>query len=156
MTPLYKVLGYLGALPFIGAAAALFIFDETLARLALGFLFMYAGLIASFLGGVHWAHSFIGHREGQMLLSMLPSLLSLVLSGWGIILLTSGMLAVTFGHVLLSVALGLYILLYAAILIMDAQWLDKEKLPAGYMTTRSFITLCVIASLVASIVFLWI
>jgi hypothetical protein len=87
---------------------------------------------------------------------MLPSLLSLVLSGWGIVLLTSGMLAVTFGHVLLSAALGLYILLYVAILIMDAQWLDKEKLPAGYMTTRTGITLCVTLSLIASIVFLWI
>lgn len=156
MTPLYIILGYLGALPFIAAAAALFMFDETLAGLALGFLFLYAGLIASFLGGVHWAHAFLDSREGQMLLSMVPSLLSLVLSGWGIILLTSGMLAVIFGHVLLSLALGLYILLYAGILIMDAQWLDKERLPAGYMTTRTGVTLCVIFSLIASIVFLWI
>lgn len=156
MIQLYKVLGYLGALPFICGATGLFIFDETLGALLLGLLFLYAGMIASFLGGVHWSHGFIGHREGQLLLAMTPTLIAMVLSGWGLVLLASGMLAVGFGHVLLSAALGLYILLYLAILLMDWQWLDRSKLPPDYMRTRTGITMVVIASLAACVVFLWV
>lgn len=155
MTHLYKVLGYSGAIPFICAALGIFLF-KTLAYWFLAFLILYAGLIASFLGGVHWSHALVRKSEGQMLLAMLPALLSLLLSGWGLVLISGGLAVLIFGKVLLCAVLGIYILLYFTLLVMDGQWLDKNLLPDGYMRMRTGITLIVVFCLLASMAFLWI
>jgi len=122
----------------------------------LAFRLVYAGLLASFRGGVHWAHALVTKREGQMLLAMAPSLISLILTCWAVLMISGGLIALIYGKLLLSGVAAVYSLLYFSLLIMDAKWLDPELLPDSYMKTRSGITLIVIASLAASIVFLWI
>lgn len=157
MTPFYKVLAYFTALPFICGAAALFLFGNPgLHGFLLAFLLLYAAVLACFHGGIHWAHALIQHNEGQLWLSMAGMVLSLALAGWGLGLIMMDMMASTLGSVLLSLVLSGYILLYLAIWVMDAQWLDKTYVPDGYMLTRTGVTFGITASLMAIFLFLWV
>jgi hypothetical protein len=51
---LAKKLGYLGLIPFVGTAALLWVVELGLRPWLSITLASYAGLIASFLGGLHW------------------------------------------------------------------------------------------------------
>lgn len=155
MTHLYKVLGYCAAIPFVCTALGLFLF-EGLADWLLAFMLVYAGLISCFRAGMHWAHALVTKSEGQMLLSMLPVAISLILTCWAVLMIAGGLVAELFGQLLLSCVATVYILLYSSLFIMDAKWLDPDLLAEGYIKAQFGVTSVVIACLMASIVFLWI
>lgn len=79
-------LGVLGLVPFVGSAIAYLFGPANLAGTALLTLMVYAGLIASFLGGARWGVELIRSqaRPGILVISVLPSL-----AAWGLIVGTA-------------------------------------------------------------------
>lgn len=156
--PLFKVLGYLGVLPFVLTALGVLAFDSdgNFGKYAIAIQMLYAGLIASFLSGIHWAHSFPRSSEGQMFLSMTPSVLSLFLISFTDIILFGNLLSLTPSKILLSLIYLIFTGLYWAIYILDWQHLDLEKFPEDYLKFRMKITVLVSLTLICSLVGLWI
>ena len=75
-----RLLGYLGLLPFIGGALAVWITSPGVAVVAERALVTYAAVILSFMGAVHWGlamHSQHPSRDRQLALSVIPALV-----GW--------------------------------------------------------------------------
>lgn len=155
MTPLYKVLGYCGVIPFLIFTLGLYAFDETIGKFLMAAQMLYAGLIASFLAGVHWSHSFTGSREGQMLSAMLPTIVSLIINGLGFVILFGGLLTLLPSKILLSLFFIIYAAMFIIIYIFDWQWLDKERLPEGYISFRAQITALVSGLLLLSVGGIW-
>lgn len=61
-----RLLGYAGLLPFAGCLAVMLLTDDrSLQDLAASQLLLYAGLIASFLGAVHWGAAVYGRQGPQ-------------------------------------------------------------------------------------------
>ena len=156
--PLFKVLGYLGVLPFALSALGVLAFDSdgNLGKYAIAIQILYAGLIVSFLSGIHWAHSFPRSSEGQMLLSMIPSVLSLFLIIFTDIILFGNMLSLMPSKILLSLIYIIFTGMYWAIYILDWQHLELEKFPEDYLKFRLTITLIVCAALFTSVIGIWI
>lgn len=156
--PLFKVLGYVGVLPFLLMALGILTFDSdgNFGKYAIAIQVLYAGLIVSFLSGIHWAHAFPRSSEGQMLLSMVPSVLSLFLISVADIILFGNMLSQMPSKILLSLIYLIFTALYWAIYILDWQHLDLEKFPEDYLKFRFKITLIVCAALFTSVVGIWI
>ncbi|MCV2885291.1 DUF3429 domain-containing protein [Aestuariibacter sp. AA17] len=123
----YKVLGYLGLIPFILLPLAISlsiinpVFGETL-------FFTYSAIILSFLGGVHWYDSLQKESASfQPYFAMAPSLV-----GWVSITFLNYFPAL----ITLSIA-------YIMVLIADKCWLVK---PDGYMRFRGHLTFFVVLS----------
>lgn len=155
MTPLYKVLGYCGVIPFLIFTLGLYVFDETIGKYVMAMQMMYAGLVVSFLAGIHWSHSFPDSREGQMLCAMLPTILSLFMTGLGFVILFAGLMTMLPSKIILSLFFILYAALFVVIYIFDWQWLDQTRLPEGYIGFRAQITMIVVTFLVLSIGGIW-
>lgn len=155
MTPLYKVLGYCGVIPFLVFTLGLYAFDETIGKFLMAAQMLYAGLIASFLAGVHWSHSFPGSREGQMLSAMLPTIISLIMTGLGFVILFGGLLTMLPSKIILSLFFLFYAAMFVVIYIFDWQWLDKTRLPEGYIAFRAKITVIVTGLITISIGGIW-
>lgn len=155
MTPLYKVLGYCGVIPFLAFTIGLYVFDDGIGKYLMAMQLIYAGLIASFLAGIHWSHSFPEHREGQMLSAMLPSIISLIIVGVSLVVLFGGLMTMLPSKLLLSLFFIIYAAMFIVIYIFDWQWLDKTKLPDGYIKFRAQITFQVTALILLSIGGVW-
>lgn len=140
MNDLYKILGYAGALPFLACAAGLvFIHDSTFIDTLALLQLIYAAMIASFLGGVHWSHALPRRDKAQMVLAMGPTIVS-----FGVILLPF----MTGGY---GVAYGIMAVLFLALYAADRRYLQQDWLPAGYMRFRAVITAVVFAALMISL-----
>ena len=85
------LLGYGGLIPFVGLAGGALILPETMAGIAEQGLLLYAAIILSFLGGLHWGRIAAGatisatnakdaHATSWLIWSVLPSLWA-----WGVI-----------------------------------------------------------------------
>lgn len=155
MTPLYKVLGYCGLIPFFIITLGLYAFDAGIGKYLMAMQMVYAGLIASFLAGVHWSHSFFKSSEGQMLCAMIPAIVSLFLIGFGLVVLFGGLMTMLPSKILLSLFFIIYAAMFIAIYVFDWQWLDREKLPEGYINFRMKITGLVSTLLILSIGGIW-
>ncbi len=97
-SPLARMLGLAGLLPFIAGAAAVWLVGEQ-DRLPTTALLAYAALIASFLGGIHWG---LAMRDApadatQLLWGVSPSLLGwlavLLPPRWGLLLAPATLIA---------------------------------------------------------------
>ncbi|MFP4313087.1 MAG: DUF3429 domain-containing protein [Alphaproteobacteria bacterium] len=155
MMPLYKVLGYCGVIPFFVFTLGLYFFDAAIGKYFMAMQMFYASLIASFLAGIHWAHSFPAHREGQMLCAMIPTILSLLMLGAGLVILFGGLLMMIPSKILLSAFFLIYALMFITIYIFDWQWLDQTKLPEDYILFRLQITIIVSGLLFLSFGGIW-
>ena len=131
------VLGFLGAVPFVGLALLGGLGGAT-GSWAMTALLGYAAVILSFMGGVHWGWAMAADEPSFLRLgvSVLPSLL-----GWAALLLGG-----SFGLVILAVG-------FAALLRLDLQAIAEGRAANWYRTLRWPLTLIVVASLLtASIV----
>ena len=80
------VLGYLGLLPFVAAALAVWFAPPAASAFASRALLTYGAVILSFLGAVHWGlamQSSQAGRDRQLALSVLPALVA-----WAALLLS--------------------------------------------------------------------
>jgi len=71
------LLGYLGLIPFVAPALLIWFLDEQTALLLSTVQIVYAALIISFMGGVHWGYAVKqgdNARYWQFLISVLPTL----------------------------------------------------------------------------------
>lgn len=145
MARLYKILGYAGAIPFVICAAGLFLIEEHAITSLLALIQLsYAGLIASFLSGVHWAHALPRENTLQALLAMLPTIISL---GLFVVAIVMGILA----WPLFIASVG-----FKLIFVMDKKFLEPDWLPADYFKFRMVITLVACTSLFISALSFWI
>lgn len=80
--PFATVLGYAGLLPFLAATAAIFSSDPTVSGPALYALTVYAAVILSFMGAVHWGLAMQSDRAAarwQLAASVVPLLAACLL-----------------------------------------------------------------------------
>ena len=154
MPKLYKILGYAGAIPFVFCAfellrmtqldpaqnSAFFRMQSIIALTQLA----YAGLIASFLSGVHWAHALPKENNAQALLAMIPTILSLVL------FIAAGVMGFIASSLLIA-SIG-----FKLIFVMDKKFLEPDWLPHDYFKFRMIITLIACTSLLLSAISFWI
>ena len=135
------VLGAAGALPFIGLLIAQRWGVEPFGRAPLGVLALYAAVILSFMGAVHWGLAmaeFGGRRDTtwSYIMSVMPALL-----GW---------FALAF--LPMPVALGVMAFGFALLLLYDLRALRLGRAPAWYGRLRWPLTLVVVPCLLAAIV----
>jgi hypothetical protein len=130
-------LGGLGAVPFLGLAAAAHFVDDAHRMSVIQALLAYGAVILSFLGGVHWGlavGSNINSDNRQFLarlvLSVLPSL-----AGWTALLATE-----TTGLLILATAI-------AAMLWVDLRATQAGHAPPWYPNLRIPLTCVVVAAL---------
>ena len=131
-----RILGYGGALPFLGGAIAA---SQQIAILGLSSAFLllsYGAVILSFLGGLHWGRVITslhadGHSDSAWLIwSVCPSLL-----GWVTLLLP-----IKVGAVVLS-------LCFLAALKIDQKLFREQIWPAWMRPLRLHLSLIAVASL---------
>ncbi len=130
------MLGYAGLIPFAGLAVLMWLVNSPVLAVV---QFTYAAMIASFLGGVHWAHALQPARNNrtQMMVAMAPTILSFISLGLGL------MIGPLFALLAIS---ALIIALYFA----DQRFLDPALLPEHYMRFRRNLSLAVLFCLILS------
>ena len=135
------VLAAAGALPFIGLLAAHIWGVEPFGRPPVSVLALYAAVILSFMGAVHWGLAmaeFGGHRDTawSYIVSVLPALL-----GW---------FALAFLPI--GAALGVIAFGFGLLLLYDLRALRLDRAPAWYAKLRWPLTLVVVPCLLLAIV----
>lgn len=90
-----------------------------------------------------------------MLSAMLPSIISLIIIGVSLVVLFGGLMTMLPSKLLLSLFFIIYAAMFIVIYIFDWQWLDKTKLPDGYIKFRAQITFQVTALILLSIGGVW-
>jgi len=131
-----QVLGYAGALPFLGLALGLSIIQDDIITIKLLTVLQltYASLILSFLGGVHWPEALKERDNIRLLLCMMPTIIGFGLMIWGVT------------HDPVQPLLGA-ILLFWFVFIVDKKYYDGRTYPDGYLPFRFNLTLLVTALL---------
>lgn len=131
-----QVLGYAGALPFLGLALAISGVENDGVSLKLFAVLqlIYAALILSFLGGVHWPEALKERDNLRLCLAMVPTILGFGLLIWGVT------------HDPIQPLLGA-ILLFWFVFVMDKKYYDGRTYPDGYLPFRFNLTLLVTALL---------
>ncbi len=132
--PAAFILGFLGAVPFVGLAGLAFL-AAPMGVWAATALLAYGAIILSFMGGVHWGWAMAADEPDFTRLgtSVLPSLL-----GWGGFLLggTAGLVVIALG--------------FAALLWLDLEAVKAGRAAAWYRRLRWPLTLIVVASLLVA------
>ena len=132
---LAKVMGFGGLLPFVGCAALIYSNNSSVAVLALFASAVYAAIILSFVGAVHWGLSMREDRSPYWYIwSIVPALLS-----W---------LAI----VILDIRFSILALIIGFTLSwsVDRQAHIRGLIPSWYMTLRDILTAGAILSLLAT------
>ncbi|UCH75142.1 MAG: DUF3429 domain-containing protein [Rhodospirillales bacterium] len=137
--PTAKWLGGLGALPFVGLAAAGLAAEPALGEFARLALAAYGAVILSFLGGVHWglAMAGLGPDSGvcrtarRLAYSVIPSLV-----GWGALFVARPL-----GLLILAAA-------FTGMLLFDGRASRIGEAPLWYRRLRLPLTGVVVAALV--------
>ncbi len=128
-----RLLGYLGLLPFVGGAVAVWVAAPGPAALAERALLAYAAIILSFMGAVHWGlamHSGHPARDRQLALSVVPALIA-----WVTLLLPP------------LAAFPVMLLSFAALNAADWRAVEAGAAPAWYPSARLPLTVAVVTSL---------
>jgi hypothetical protein len=130
------VLGAAGALPFLLLAFAPSIDFEPFGRPPLVVLSLYAAVILSFMGAVHWGLAMgqtVARRDSswQFAMSVLPAML-----GW-----------FSLSFLPMSVALRVMALGFAVLLLYDLRAVRIGRAPRWYANLRWPLTLVAVASL---------
>ena len=128
-----RLLGYLGLLPFIGGALAIWVADAGLSARASQALLYYAAVILSFMGAVHWGlamHADYPGRDRQLAMSVLPALVA-----WGSLMLPA------------VAAFPILLVSFAVLNAADRQAAIGGAAPAWYPSLRMPLTIVVIVCL---------
>ena len=136
MPALYKVLGYLGTLPFFWLNFVIYShknFDTAVFQVLS--MMAYGGMILSFLAGIHWALGLPRQNKVQLCLSMLPTIIS-----FGLIIAFS--YTWSFPAPFL-VAMGL---MFWAMYFIDLKLLETNDFPVDYFVFRRNLTIIVSVS----------
>lgn len=145
MPAFFAILGYLGLIPFIGFAIGLYTISEPSFIAACATMqLVYAGLIASFLAGMHWSHGLPRQHKVQLSLAMVPSILSLVL-------IFHALMTYGFAIPLLIMAIGFVGLYVADKKLLEPAWLDED-----YFVLRLRLTAIVSVCLFLSALSFWV
>ena len=131
------VLGYAGLIPFIAGAAALFSEDPSISGPALYSLTVYAAVILSFMGAVHWGLAMQHHADSghwQLGLSVVPALVA-----W----LSLSLQAPRESLITLAIA-------FSVLLLGDLWALSKHLVPSWYRGLRIPLTIVVVISLLVA------
>lgn len=134
---LLQILGYAGLVPFFLLAALAWIPQAAVHDFSLQALGIYAAVILSFLGAVHWGIFLTdrGHRVAGMaapLWAVIPGL-----GAWGALLLPS------------ALSLPLLSVLFPVVFLVDRSSLKGHDLPSGYLLLRGNLTLAATLSVIA-------
>ena len=130
-----RLLGYAGLLPFAGCLAVMLLADDRGAQsLAASQLLNYAGLIASFLGAVHWGAAVYG-RQGPQSIRL----------AWGV---TPALLAWLILNLPQDIAFAGFAALFGIILLVDCYLLPL--LDDEYRRLRLRLSTLVIACLLTA------
>ena len=136
MNRLSIFLGYAGILPF-ALFAAMIVFGGDIARSVTNLQIAYAGMILSFLGGVHWGQAMTNGNLKQIVFALAPTIISLCL-------LLMNIIGFSF-PALIGTAL-MFFVLYEG----DKRFLLRDLLPPGYLRFRRNLTWIVAALLITS------
>lgn len=132
--PLAGLLGYAGLLPFVGLSAALWLLSPTYQPLLNQALLLYASLILTFMGAVHWGlaiQNLTNQHLFQLGISVLPALIA-----W-------------FAFFLPEVLnYSILIIAFAMLCLFDARMARQGNAPGWYPRLRSPLTAVVVGSLV--------
>ena len=131
---LAAALGYAGLIPFVAGTAALFSSDPAVNGPALYSLTVYAAVILSFMGAVHWGLAMLHNPDTghwQLGLSVLPALVA-----WASLSLQAPRGS------LITLAIA-----FAVLLVADLWALAKHLVPSWYRGLRIPLTIVVIVSL---------
>lgn len=143
--PLYKLLSYLGLIPFIVCAVGLFVFDAPAQNPFFAIIqLLYSGLILSFLSGMLWSHALPMRRPLPTVLSMIPSIISLFV-------LTGALISDSYDWALLVFCLG-FIVMY----LLDRVFIEDNWVPVDYLRLRLVLTAIVSSSLFLSAAAFWV
>lgn len=134
---LLRNLGYAGLIPFVVLAALAWIPQAAVQGFAVHALGVYAAVILSFLGAVHWGLFLAdrGHRVAGMaapVWAVIPAL-----AAWGVLLLPS------------ALALPLLAALFPLVFLVDRASLKGRDLPHRYLLLRGNLTLAATLSVIA-------
>ena len=145
MPKFYQGLGYAGLIPFIGFTVGLFALSNPSFIAACATMqVVYAGLIASFLAGMHWSHGLPRQHKVQLSLAMVPSIASLLLIFFCLL---------TYNYFIPLIVMGfMFIGLYAA----DKKLLEPAWLDLDYFKLRLRLTAIVSVCLFLSALSFWI
>jgi len=130
-------LGYSGLMPFVFFGVLAWVPQEAWHDFALHALGVYAAVILSFLGAVHWGLYLAdpGHRAAGLpgpAWAVIPSV-----AAWGALLLP------------LSMALPLLAAMFPLVLLVDRASLSGRSTPGNYMAMRGYLTLGAALTLIA-------
>ena len=143
--PLYKLLSYLGLIPFIVCAVGLFVFDAPADNPFFAIIqLLYSGLILSFLSGMIWSHALPLRRPLPTILSMVPSVASLFV-------LAAALISDTYDWALLFFCLG-----FIAMYVLDKMFIEDSWVPVDYLRLRLILTAIVSGSLFLSAAAFWV
>ena len=129
-------LGYAGLLPFVMLSAAIWLAPATYQILINQALLLYASLILTFMGAVHWGlamvHASTGYQR-QLMLSVIPALVS-----W-------------FAFFLPEVLnYSVLIIAFALLCLFDTRMSKLGRAPNWYPQLRSPLTAVVVACLIVA------
>ena len=129
------ILGLGGLIPFISPPLLILAGETAVANQALLLQTVYAAVILSFLGGVHWGRALTGDRYGpswqRLTWSVIPSLV-----GWLIV----------FSPTVPVVAVG-FAIAFTFAFIVDMQAVKHGMFPVWYGKLRKILTIGVLASM---------
>lgn len=126
-------LGYLGLLPLVGGAAAVWFAPAGLAEWAQQAMLMYAALVLSFIGAVHWGlamHSEHPGRDRQLALSVVPALVA-----WGALLVPP------------TISFPILVVSFSILSGVDRQTVVAGLTPGWYPSLRLPVTVIAVFSL---------
>lgn len=127
------MLGGLGIIPFVaGAACSCFLGCDD--WFSVDYLVLYAAIVASFLGAVHWGVAITTPSETsvtEMVYSVVPSVLS-----WLVVIFSKG-----------ALSLLALLVIFVVTLVEDYRIGVKDLLPNWYVRLRIILTLAVCACL---------
>ncbi|WP_349570861.1 DUF3429 domain-containing protein [Azotobacter salinestris] len=139
---LSRLLGFVGLLPFVIGALALWFIPTNWKSVVLTALLNYAAVVLSFMGAIHWGLAMCagadrGDRRAlaQLGLSVIPPLV-----GW---------LAVSF-RLSVAVAIPLLLLAFVLLYLADLQAIRLGLAPAWYRPLRKPLTIAATVSLLVA------
>lgn len=134
-----RLLGFLGAIPFVALAVAAWSLPFGWAIFALRAQAGYAAVILSFLGAIHWG---IAMARGEPALRLAPLAASVTpaLLGWLLLFLLP-----------LDWMLGGFALAFAGVYMAELRLGEGQHLPGWYLDLRRPLTVIVMLSLAAGL-----
>lgn len=131
-----RLLGYTGLIPFVGLSAGLWLLSSTYQPLLNQALLLYASLILTFMGAVHWGlamQNLTGKQTNQFGISVIPALIA-----WFAFFLPE------------ILNYSILIIAFAILCLVDTRMAKHGNAPSWYPRLRSPLTAMVVLSLIVA------